>query len=113
NGKSAENPSGGSCTASASAGNCTIYRRPSHRWNRFHDPLSRRHLGPGDLDPLVLYLSLELRQQRLVVAHATWRFLLAQAKRDEQSDRFADVPFHRMQAIAAVRDVRDAQVFAG
>ena len=48
-----------------------------------------------------------------ILAHRARRNLLLQAKRRQQSGGFADVPLDRMQAVAAVGDVRRPDVFAG
>jgi hypothetical protein len=56
--------------------------------------------------------ALELDEQRFVIAHPARRLFFVQTKRGQYPDRFADVPFHRMQAVAAVRDVRNTEILA-
>ena len=52
-------------------------------------------------------------QELLGVADLARGELVFQAVGGEGSGGFADVPFHRMQAVAAVGDVGDAKVLAG
>src|SRR5690606_11107760 len=56
--------------------------------------------------------SLEFVQQRPVVTNVSRRLVVRQAEGGQGTGRFADVPFDRVQAVAAVGDVRGADVLA-
>ena len=71
-----------------------------------------RDLRPGDLDALRLDSALEILQQFLVVPDLPRRPARRDGVRRRAARRFADVPFHRMQPVAAVGDVRHAEVLA-
>ena len=71
--------------------------------------LARCQLRPGDFDSLILHKPLKIGEQRLLIADLAWAFLLRQGKSRKQARRLANVPFHRMQPVTAIGDVRDAR----
>ena len=56
---------------------------------------------------------LEVGQQLGGVADLAWGELVVEAVGGEGSGGFADVPFDGVETVAAVGDVRDAEIFAG
>ena len=55
----------------------------------------------------------EVSEQARSAAHAPWADPMLKAERDQGSGRLADVPFHRVEPVAAIGDMGDAQTFAG
>src|SRR5438034_10459463 len=62
--------------------------------------------GPTQLDSLCLQQCLKLFEQLRILAHRARNGLLFHAERRQQAGGFSDVPFHGVQTIAAIRDVR-------
>ena len=74
----------------------------------------RMCLRPLQLEPLLDEQRLEILQDLRILPHLVRRvYSFSQAERRQQPGRLADVPLHRVQAVAAVGDVGDAQVLAG
>jgi hypothetical protein len=67
---------------------------------------------PAQLETLLPQISLQVRQLRLAFANASGRLLGLDGVCRNRSGCLANVPFHRMQAIAPVGYVCDAQVLA-
>src|SRR5687767_7916827 len=80
---------------------------------RFGPRSSRRQLRPCGFDTLPLNRALEIRQPLRIIPDAPRRAVRLDRVRREASRGLANVPFHRMQAIAAIRDVGHAEVLAG
>jgi hypothetical protein len=70
------------------------------------------YLRPRQLKTLFLQIRLESFGQLLAGMNSARRLLGADCLRCYGSRRFADIPFHGMQAVAAVSDVRCADIFA-
>jgi len=69
-------------------------------------------MRPGQLDPLRLQQGLEILQPSAVLAHGAGRHAARQAERRQQPGGLADVSLDGVQPIAAVGDVRAANVLA-
>jgi len=57
--------------------------------------------------------SLKFVQQFRLLAHGTGRYILLFGKDRQHSCRFADVPFGRVNTVAAVGEVRRSEIFIG
>src|SRR4029077_120315 len=71
-----------------------------------------RYLRPGQLDAVLLQAALKVLKKLGCITHAPRQLLAVQAERRQCPGGFADVPFDRVKAVAAVGDMRDAQVLA-
>src|SRR5829696_8150635 len=71
------------------------------------------HLRPANLDALAGEMRLELRKTLWGFAHTVGRQPPVEAVGCEETGDLADVPFDRVQPVAAVGDVRGADILAG
>lgn len=73
----------------------------------------RTQLRPSELNSFVHDHLLEAGQSIRIVSHICRQNIMVQTVADTISGCFADIPFYRMQSVAAVRNMGDANVFAG
>ncbi len=77
------------------------------------DPsLANPNTRPLKLDTLPKKSLLKPIQELLVSADTLWRLLCLERMRGEHSGGFSDVPFDWVQPVAAIRDVRCAEILA-
>ena len=57
--------------------------------------------------------ALEVSEQDRVAAYRPWAHSMADAERGQGASGLADVPFHRVEPVAAIGDMGDTQTFAG
>src|SRR5690625_7876283 len=69
--------------------------------------------GPSEFDALIGEHRLKITQVPRNVSRLAGRGVFLFTKCDKGSSRFADIPFHRMETVAAVGNVGRADVFAG
>ena len=69
-------------------------------------------LGPVQLDAHRDQRALEIGQHVGSVPHAPWTDPMIKAERCQAPSRLADVPFHRVEPVAAIGDMGDAEAFA-
>src|SRR6266540_1573984 len=85
-------------------------RQPERLQHRRFLASARGEAGPVELHAVPAEEPLALFQEGAVVADAAGRLAAVEGKSRHRSRRLADVPLDGVEAIAAVREVRDAQV---
>ena len=57
--------------------------------------------------------ALEISEQDRATAYRPWTHSMPDAERGQCAGGLADVPFHRVEPVAAIGDMSDTQTFAG
>jgi len=71
------------------------------------------YFGPGELESLFSQVALKIFQQLFIGVNGARQLPGSDRLGGDRSRRFANVPLHRMQPIATVRDVGCADILAG